>query len=244
MTIPCFGEAMETNKQSPLQKYVALKAASPELFLNPPGSVIRIVDDPEDQRTVEQSVGDRLEDSGWPREGAQIGVLVEDPYVKIVRDAVEFPDGRKGAYIRILAQRRGVAGVAIMPTFEGRILLVRHFRHATRDWHWEIPRGYCEEGETPDAAAIRELKEEIGAEVHQLAPLGTMHPNTGLLEERVQVFAALITTLGKVAQHDGIAEVRALSHEEVRQMILHGEITDSFTLAALHFSQSSAISLD
>ena len=40
---------------------------------------------------------------------------------------------------------------------EGNILMVRH-----PDRGWEFPGGHVEEGETPEAALMRELQEEVG----------------------------------------------------------------------------------
>ena len=45
----------------------------------------------------------------------------------------------------------------IMAQEEGRWLICRHKERET----WEIPGGHIEKDETPDAAAARELKEEI-----------------------------------------------------------------------------------
>ncbi len=45
--------------------------------------------------------------------------------------------------------------------------------HASRSPRWDLPKGLCEPGETPEAAARRELAEETGLEAGPLRPLGT-----------------------------------------------------------------------
>jgi len=39
---------------------------------------------------------------------------------------------------------------------------------------WSLPKGHLEAGETPEAAAVREVEEETGIRGHVLAPLGVI----------------------------------------------------------------------
>ena len=56
---------------------------------------------------------------------------------------------------------------------EGRVLLAQRPEGKSMAGLWEFPGGKVEEGETPEAALIRELHEELGIETWQscLAPL-------------------------------------------------------------------------
>lgn len=51
-------------------------------------------------------------------------------------------------------------------------LIARHDRRGRLVW--SLPKGHVEAGETPEAAAVREVHEETGIEGHVLAPLGTI----------------------------------------------------------------------
>ena len=56
---------------------------------------------------------------------------------------------------------------------DGRILLSQRPRHKSLGGLWEFPGGKVEPGESPEAALIRELREELGIETEEacLAPL-------------------------------------------------------------------------
>ena len=57
--------------------------------------------------------------------------------------------------------------VAIAPIDDDdNILLVRQYRHPTREYLLEVPAGLIDEGEEPDAAAMRELQEEVLSLIH------------------------------------------------------------------------------
>ena len=56
----------------------------------------------------------------------------------------------------------GFAAAAVIVDDDGRILLVRH---SYGELNWEIPGGAGELGESADAAAVREVREETGLEV-------------------------------------------------------------------------------
>lgn len=58
----------------------------------------------------------------------------------------------------------------IIPDKSGKILLL-HRQKGPKD-QWETPGGKLEPGETPEQAATREVKEEIGVQVELIKPLG------------------------------------------------------------------------
>ena len=69
-------------------------------------------------------------------------------------------------------KRLFVSAVALIDP-DGRVLLARRPEGKTLAGLWEFPGGKIEDGETPEAALIRELREELGIDVAEscLAPL-------------------------------------------------------------------------
>lgn len=65
-----------------------------------------------------------------------------------------------------------------------RVLLVR----ARRNPHWIFPKGHVEPGESAEAAAVREVREEAGVEAEPLAPLGALELAHGGRRVRVEHF--------------------------------------------------------
>ena len=65
-----------------------------------------------------------------------------------------------------------VVAVALVDV-DGRVLIARRPEGKTMEGLWEFPGGKVEDGETPEAALIRELKEELDIDMEQscLAPL-------------------------------------------------------------------------
>ncbi|MBS28985.1 MAG: 8-oxo-dGTP diphosphatase MutT [Alphaproteobacteria bacterium] len=66
-----------------------------------------------------------------------------------------------------------VAAVALVDA-DDRVLLARRPEGKSMAGLWEFPGGKLQDGETPEAALIRELNEEIGIDTHEscLAPIG------------------------------------------------------------------------
>ena len=66
-----------------------------------------------------------------------------------------------------------VSAVALIDA-DSRVLLARRPEGKAMAGLWEFPGGKVDEGETPEAALIRELHEELGIDTHEscLAPIG------------------------------------------------------------------------
>jgi ADP-ribose diphosphatase len=221
---------MSTTFARRLTHYLALQMERPHDFSGP-GDGVRIVLDPAEIERIEVAVGDRYEARGLPRAWAEVGVAYQDPYLRLLRDAVVFPGGNQGIHHRVLSNTNP-SGAAVLPLLGEQIVLIRHFRHPSRRWHWEIPRGGVEPGMTVEETARTELREEIGAIPEQLVLLGEVDGSTALISGAVALFLARVRALGPPQLNEGIAAVRAASVTEVEGMINAGEITDSVTLAA------------
>lgn len=196
--------------------YELLRQDHPELFHNDEeGGGIDIIDP-----------ADAAEDSG------ELGVVYSDAYIRLVRDPVRFPDGRVGTYLRILSTTEAPSG-AVLPLFGDRIVLLENYRHATRSWRLEIPRGFGTDGLSAEENALKELKEEIAARIASITSIGAVHPDTGIHSQLVHLFLAELEAVGVTETSAGIRRTVLLTPEELDGKILDGTITDGFTIAAL-----------
>ncbi len=129
-----------------------------------------------------------------------------------------------------------VTGVAILPVCDGKIGLIRAYRHAIRSDSWEIPRGFIERGESEVSSALRELEEETGlaCEASEIKSLGYVTPDAGVLAARLHIYVALrcIRTKPYVPFEFGHQEFRIFSRDEMESLIARSEIQDPCTLIA------------
>lgn len=214
-----------------IEAYLALAEQHPAWFEGPSDGMI-IALSPERIAAIEEILGARYAARGLPAEWAQVGIRYEDPYLVLLVDAVVFPTGEVGVHHRVVRRTPGLAGVAVLPLLEGRIVLIRHFRHALRQWSWEIPRGGVEAGATGDETARTELMEEIGASIRQLVPLGVTYGAGSFMGMSVALYVAEISSIGDLARDEGIGAVRTLTVGEFEDMVRDGDVVDGFTLAA------------
>ncbi|MBB5977107.1 NUDIX hydrolase [Kribbella solani] len=82
------------------------------------------------------------------------------------------------------------------------VLLLLRANTGYMDGHWAMPAGHVEQGESAIAAAVRELREEVGLEVQpaDLVPLTAMHRTGGNgepIDERVDFFFEVSTWSGE-----------------------------------------------
>jgi ADP-ribose pyrophosphatase len=162
--------------------------------------------------------------------GRVVGVVALDKYWIWLNDVVKFPKGNYGVYSRLLWLKSltGPAGVAVMPILpNGKVPLNRTFRHATRSWEYELPRGLIHPNEAVEDAARREVKEETGMLVDQLHFLGQMTPDSGITCTVVPVYFAKVVRRESATPEDSeaIASIDSFSIAELKQGFINGYLT-------------------
>ena len=139
-------------------------------------------------------------------------------------DTIRAPDG--STVQREIAQRPNA--VAMVPlTADGEVILLRQYRHAVGRHEIEIPAGLLDvHREREDAAAQRELIEEIGMTAGTLRRLLRFHNSSGWSDEATTVFLATDLREAEV-DADFVAEA-----EEADMAILRMPLQDA--VAAVH----------
>jgi ADP-ribose pyrophosphatase len=127
----------------------------------------------------------------------------------------------------------GAAAMVPMLNYQ-EVVLIKQYRHAIREFIWEIPAGTLDAGESPLNCARRELVEETGYSADNWHQLGTITPLPGCSDERIHIFLA--SDLKPAEQHlddDELLNVHPVKFNEALQMILTGEISDGKTISGL-----------
>ncbi len=130
---------------------------------------------------------------------------------------------------------RHPGGAAILACADdGRVCLIRQYRHAFGDWLCEAPAGRLDPGERPEVTARRELEEEAGLRAARWTPLGRMLATPGFCDEVVHLYLARdLTPVPVRTEFDELIEVQWLPLAEAVARATDGRITDGKTVVAL-----------
>lgn len=147
------------------------------------------------------------------------------------RDVVREPGGVRAT--REVITHPG--SVVVLPVLrDGRIVMIRQYRHATRQYLWELVAGRIDEGERVKEAAARELLEETGYQAKRYSEFLDVFPTPGFLEERMHILLAEGLTAGK-AQPEADEKIisRAYGVEELKRMMRKGRLRDGKSIAGI-----------
>ncbi len=128
-------------------------------------------------------------------------------------DQVRYPDGTTGE-LEIIRHPGASAVIPFLSDPMGadpQILMLKQYRYAADGFLYEIPAGRLNPGETPEACAHRELKEETGCSADVMSPMFAMFTTPGFTDERIHLFLASGLTRGETQQEaDEFIEVETI----------------------------------
>jgi 8-oxo-dGTP pyrophosphatase MutT (NUDIX family) len=113
---------------------------------------------------------------------------------------------------------------------EGFAHLVRTFRYAVGKECVEVVQGGTEDGEEPEAAVRRELKEELGIEAEEWTDLGLVDAITSQVYSPARLFLARGLTFGE-SETESTESLKPLKVklEEAVRMVMDGRITQGIS---------------
>lgn len=113
-------------------------------------------------------------------------------------------------------------------------ILVRQFRKAVEKPILEIPAGKIDEGESPEQAAVRELREEVGFQNGVVEHLMDYYSSPGFCNEKLGLFLATEAELGEQKLDEGeFLELVRMPFQEAKAMTLRGELGDAKSVAGI-----------
>ena len=135
--------------------------------------------------------------------------------------------------VRDVVIHHGGAGVLATDS-DKRVFLVRQYRKGAECEMLEIPAGKLEKDEDPKACAVRELREEIGAEADSIEFLGSFFPTPAYCSEKIHIYFAAGLHLKEQHLDKGeFLEIVKVPFKDAVNMVMSGEITDAKTIIAL-----------
>ncbi len=111
-------------------------------------------------------------------------VVFKNSFLTVFSDKVLFPSGRQGTHI--IVDRRPFAGVVAL--LGKKLIIVKQHRYVVDKIAYEIPLGIVDKGESPRAAAVRELAEESGYKAQKIEKLVSYYPTYGWCTQSAHLF--------------------------------------------------------
>ena len=125
--------------------------------------------------------------------------------------------------------------VAVVPFKDNKnVLLIKQYRAPVGKWILEVPAGRVEHHETPEQAAVRELREEVGYEAAYLRKLVSLYLSPGYSDEIIHIYIAKkLTYVGASPEKGEILRVIEMPLDMALKAVLSEDVVDAKTIIAL-----------
>lgn len=156
------------------------------------------------------------------------------PWMRIRRESCLLPTGQVVDDYYLWEGADWVALFAL--TGEGKVLLVRQYRQAVRDFVWELPGGVVDAGEDALAAGLRELREETGyvAERAECIARTAVDPPKATFYNHLVVAHGCRPAGAQALDHTEEIEIHALPPRELLQWVRQGQIWAQSSIACIY----------
>ena len=128
--------------------------------------------------------------------------------------------------------------INIIPVTEDhQVVMVKQYRHGSRETTLEIPGGIVDPGDTPEEAASRELLEETGYQAQEWVKIGAVNPNPALFCNRCFTFLARSIQKVQNPMPDPAEDIEVIliPLSDIPELIRQGKIDHAIVIAAFHF---------
>lgn len=163
-------------------------------------------------------------------------VVYQGKLFRVLHDKLIEPGGKRSER-DVIRHNGSVVILAIDKTKSKKdpwIVMERQYRHAAKQYLWELPAGKLDAGEDSLAGAQRELEEETGYRAKKWKPLVEYYGSPGFLGESMKVFQAEGLIAGDAhPEDDEEIEFRLVKMSEIVKMIEKGAIKDGKTLCSV-----------
>ena len=158
-------------------------------------------------------------------------------------------DGTMSPVVRRLKFERGDSVAALLHhTGRDTAILVNQFKYPSYEkgpgWITEVVAGMIDQGETPEAAIHREIREETGYEADRIEHISTFYVSPGGSSERIVLYYVAVSGTGPSDMYGGLAS----ENEDIKLIeipvtdafgqLRQGEIADAKTIIALMWLQA------
>lgn len=154
-------------------------------------------------------------------------------------------NGEKLHFERLALKRHEVSAVLLEISETKEIVLVEQFRYSAANsgncWIQEVVAGVIEEGEKPETAAVREIKEETGYLADKLEKIYVFYPSVGISNQIMHLFFAQIKQNQRIKDHQNFFDEEEdiklcyYKKEEIFHLLQTAKIIDAKTIIALQW---------
>lgn len=162
--------------------------------------------------------------------------LVQRPWATLRVDKLQLPNGTIKDEYYVLEYPTWVNMVAI--TEDNEVLFVKQYRHGAGQIMVELPAGVVEDGEDPEFAAHRELREETGYAFDKIEKICELYANPATSGNITHTY---LLTGGRKVQEQELdpsedIDVVRMSIDEAKQFLLANKIGQALHTSALFYT--------
>jgi ADP-ribose pyrophosphatase len=166
----------------------------------------------------------------WLKKRSEI--KYDNPWIQISHEEVVNPNGGDGIYGVVHYKNLAIGIIPI--DHEGNTWIVGQHRYPLNEYSWEIPEGGGALHVDPLVSAKRELLEEVGITANNWDLLIEMRLSNSVSDEKALIYVATdLQYQASEPEESEQLEIRKIPFDQLLEMAIKGEITDSMSVAAI-----------